>query len=325
MFSRHTLLVIFGAVIIGSSTFISGHANAHIQHPPTVLRCPTGTVGAGDGTTGYCVPNMTNIPALYGAGGEFGPTIAGTNAFGNFYSSYVPYGGNYSTRAHICPATTASWCTMKSSVDSVESRYALYYDTTRTIAEQDFGGGRSFGGADTNKVIPYSFTTCLTFVAEDGTEWASNTEPFTCQDAYMLPDYPAICYLNYDGSPLNVNMGTLERGMIATSPQTTPMVKSSISVLCTRESATDVQFQFQFLPESMAGIEVIPTKLNGVGIALYYQGKPISPSDKFYASYEKGFSSIEVEFEAIRDPGLNIGEIGTGEFETSTVLVMNVI
>lgn len=322
--SFHTFMIAFWATLIGSMAIFTGNANAYIQHPPVVLECPPGTDGAGDGTTGYCVPLMSYLPALYGAGGQFGPTFGGSNAFGSF-AVYVPYPGNYSVRVYICPATVKDWCTIKGSADSVDSAKALYHNTTETISYQNQGGGRSFGGANTTKTIPYSFTTCLVFVAEDGTEWASNKDVFTCQDAYMLPDYPAICYLNYDGSPLNVHMGTLERGMIATSPQTTPMVKSSISILCTRESATNVEFQFQFSPESMAGIDVIPTKLNGIGIALYYQGKPVSPSDKFYASYEKGFSSLEVEFEAIRNPGLNIGEIGTGEFETSAVLVMNVI
>ncbi|WP_435952416.1 fimbrial protein [Dryocola sp. BD626] len=236
------------------------------------------------------------------------------------FREYVPIAGTYTARLHICPTTSSSRCTISNSTETIDGVKSFKLSSSKTIYQQQ----PSAGGANRTVKISYTHTMCLSLVDDHGIEWASK-DGMSCQDGHKLPDTPATCYLNFgDTGTLSVDMGTLERGSMATAPQSTQTVKKSISVLCTRDAGVNANYHFEYTPSPIAGEELVSTNLNGVAIALIDDGKIVTPSYKKDVNFSTGYSYINLEFGAVRDPIIKLDEIATGKFTANAVLVMNI-
>lgn len=266
----------------------------------------------------YCWFTSSRKPALFDPQNYFSPEYV-VSLREEFKSSYVPYAGKYRLREHICYATSQGWCSISKGVLTQESASAVSLNTAEAINSQDpnFGGG-------TSKLSPASsFTLCLTLVDDTGHEWRTN-EPITCADADALPENPSTCYLNY-GSELNIDMGTIERGKIATKPALGSVgnVKKNLSVLCTRDAGVTVSTSFKFTAITVSGSEVISTSSSNLGIAIFYQNTLVgSSSTPITETFEAGYTDRELEFQVVRDPNVKLGDIPTGEFTASAVMIM---
>lgn len=297
----------------------SKHAQAAVRGWPTILTC-VNTIGWENVTAGGCWWNA----ALQGAGinlitraEPMGRHPGGVTE--NFNTSYVPYSGTWRLRMYFCPSDNQYIrCTVANASTYVDSVNAVALNSTATLVDQD----PNFGGAPGGNT-PVNVSTCYAFVEINAPTVAWHTvEPMTCQDGGTLPDEPATCYIN-ENNNLDVNMGTLERGELVSTPGTSAnTVKKTIPVLCTRDGGVTVTTQFQFTPISVNGQDVVQTSSNGLGIAIHYGGKVISPTDTFTETYQSGYTDITLEFEAVRDPTVEVKDIPTGDFAASAVMIM---
>lgn len=237
--------------------------------------------------------------------------------FTGFETSYIPFSGNYFMRINVCPSPGGpSRCTVARSVKTIDSNVFSLTSTTKLV-DQNPRFIMSSG------VIPGGSSICYTFVDDSGHEW-STPAPRTCQDAGTLPDVPSVCYLNTN-SDLDVMLGTLERGTIATVPAAGAPgnVKKDVSVLCIRDAGTTVSTTFQYTPLTFNGHEVISTQNNGLGVAVFYKGQLVGPSSApITETFAVGYTSREFEFQAIRDPAVALNDIPTGNFTANATMIM---
>lgn len=240
--------------------------------------------------------------------------------YDGFSNSYVPYEGRWRLRTYLCSSSTAVRCSVGASSNYVDSVFAVSLNTQQNISDQE----PNFGGAAKTK-IPENTSLCYSFVdADELTKPWSTDAPRTCGGAPTLPTEPATCYLN-SGQSLDVNMGMLERADISTSvtPGDKGNVKKTFTVLCTRDAGVTAKIQFNFTAISVNGSQVVSTSTQNLGIALIYNGKVMSPSDSVSEDFSKGYTNVELEFEAVRDTNTPLSNISTGEFTANAVMVMN--
>lgn len=318
LFLKLNLLVTFMTFLaVPCASGGSGHIN-NVSH----ARCASGgyqvvysgvscntTVGADeDGRFGF------------GSGQEF---QAGSNTATNTYIGnwdvYAPYNGLYKMNLHLC-AGVNSQCTVASSISTAHTALSQELSSSRMISSTNsvnFGG---LVGPTTTSAV----SACYTLVGPYGDEWRS-TDMTSCPDAPLAPTTPADCYLNY-GADLNIDMGKLERSSLASTAKlgTVGNVKRQFSVLCTRDASITVSTVFNFSPITIDGNNVAATSSQHLGIAIFYQGKPVSPtSTPIIETYSTGITNRELEFQAVRDPNVSPGDISTGNFTSSVVMIMN--
>lgn len=276
-----------------------------------------------DSHYGGCVWNTDDpdmrAQVLWGAGQKWSPGSGQPRVFG-LENAYPPFTANYSMRVHFCPSTGSGICTIGSSAQTLDSVSTQLMHSTHAIAsESDQYNFRGYSG-----VVSSASNACYTMVDPTGVEWASSSTPYMCQDANILPTVPATCYLN-DGADLNVDMGNLERSTIATIPASSAAgnIKKEIDVLCTRDAGVTVSTTFQFTPISISGSEVASTSTPYLGVAIFYEGKLVTPSSEpLIETFELGHTSRELEFQAVRDPNTALKDISSGDFNASVVMVM---
>lgn len=253
---------------------------------------------------------------LWGAGQVFSP-----NDENNFNSkedsTYAPFTGMYRIKMYACPSTVTGYCTIGKSTQSAQTINVVKIGSTLPI-----GAVReSFGGY--NFTLANSSNACYTLLDEAGMDWRADIE-FMCKDAELLPEEPSMCYLNHNTS-LDVNMGNLERGEIATIPEhgNPHNIKKEIPVLCTRDSGVTVATTFKFDSINVNGNQVVTTSSPNLGVAIFYEGKLMGPStEPVIESFESGYVYRELEFQAVRDSNVAIKEIPTGKFTANAVMVM---
>lgn len=272
-------------------------------------------VAAGGGTCATVSEGDESGKALWGANSRFGASPDVSWASIGIYNVYPAFSGYWQARNYLCPSSVAAKCQIKNSSTFVDSLKKVYLRSTSTFADQN----PYFGGA-APRIIPYSFSICTTMVDESGIAWSS-TDPTSCSDGNSLPAKPAACYLNYNND-LDVQLGTLERENIAKQPQTTPTTKKSISVLCTRDAGTTVKMQFQYTPLNIDGQSLVKSSTDGLGVAIIYNGKVMSLLDEVTLNYSVGYSNLDLEFEAVRDPKIKLEDIKTGAFTANAVMIM---
>lgn len=231
-----------------------------------------------------------------------------------FENSYVPYNGPWLLRLRWCPATSAQICTVSQSSGYVDSSPLQLSSATPIVEQQPT---YTLAGS-----TPDNVAFCYTFVGEDGDEWSTSAQR-TCQDAHVLPEEPAICYINYGGN-LNVVLGTLERSKIPTTYNAGTPVTKTVPVMCSSDAAINVEMKVSYEAITVSGSEVIKTPSNGLGVAMLYNGTPIGPGTPAISlTYQPGVSNLDLGFVAVRDPNVNLGDIPTGDFAASASLIMN--
>jgi len=73
---------------------------------------------------------------------------------------------------------------------------------------------------------------------------------------------------------------------------------------------------------NIGGRQLVSTSTNGLGVAIIYNGKAMSPSDSAPLSYGNGYHKLNLEFEAVRDPNVKLADIKTGAFTASATMLM---
>lgn len=265
------------------------------------------TTGTGDSTGLF----------VFGEGQHFGPIAEATSiSFIGLYRLYPPYTGVYRAGLALCAGSDG--CSLRAAALTLVGLNAFKLRSNDTIYSQNVQVG---GYAPATLSSPHSGCTFLQ--DSSGRRWSSN-DSTSCADGLTLPDTPAVCYLNANAD-LNVALGTLERGSIASLPAAGAPgnVKKDVPVLCTRDADTTVSTTFQYTPLTFNGHEVISAKSKGLGVAVFYKGKLVGPSSApITETFALGYTSREFEFQAVRDPNIALKDIPTGNFSASATMVM---
>ncbi len=83
-----------------------------------------------------------------------------------------------------------------------------------------------------------------------------------------------------------------------------------------------MKMQLNYTPLTVSGSQVVNSSINGLGVAVSYDDKVLAPSDVTTMNLIEGTSNVTLNFEAVRNPSIDIGDIETGPFTASAVLVM---
>lgn len=135
------------------------------------------------------------------------------------------------------------------------------------------------------------------------------------------PPEPVIsCKIN-NGNNLDVNLGTLDRAVMPTVPGSGQMQTAQFPVTCTGGAAS-MKMQLNYTPVTVSGSQVISSSVNGVGVAVSYNDIILSPSDVKTMQLAQGTTNVTLKFGAVRNPSVGVGDINTGPFTASAVLVM---
>lgn len=252
------------------------------------------------------------------------------DATGPIGQSYVPYTAIWKLMYYICPLTPYTGhvdsftppplesCTLNKATSHYESTSSASISSSRQIKDQDVDFTTGKG------VIPAHSSICyaLKDVNNPGVIWRSN-DARMCADAHDLPDNPSTCYLNYQET-LNVDLGMLERSEIATLAHSGDKgnVIKPVQVLCVRDGGVTVTITFKYTPILVNSVGVVSTTNPAVGVAIIYKGKTVQPSSSFKETFSSGYTTVNLEFEAVRDQTVPIAQIPTGAFTANAVMIM---
>lgn len=254
--------------------------------------------------------------AYLGAGsswrGGHGEPVAG------FDNAYVTYTGRYSLYLHLCPAAGIAKCTIRQSGYTIKSSRSLNINSVVPLGKQNL----DFGGNGSNMYISEGVNMCFSLVDSSGVEW-STSAAFSCSDGMALPLTPSFCYLN-NNQLLDVDMGTLDRGTIATVAGTSAKVQKQVIINCSGTAQITAKLQLLYSPLQINGHEVIATNIQGLGVAVYLLGLEMGTLDNgLTLSFQPGSNpSLTLDFEVIRDLKVALSDIPTGKFSASAIMIM---
>ncbi|MEN4978175.1 fimbrial protein [Erwinia billingiae] len=254
---------------------------------------------------------------MVGTGATYKPGVS-DSFFGLFSSAFVKVAGVYIDRIHICPTTTKSKCTIAASTDQIDGAQSFMLNMTQPISDQS----PNAGGPAKALTLNYSYSFCQTLVDDQGNEWSSE-DATSCADGKILPNSPPVCSIN-SGANLNVELGTLERSAITSTPVSgvAGNIKKTVAVVCTGDLVANVKTQFQYTPITVNENQVVATSNKNLGVAIFYQGKVVGPENTFDETFTIGTTNIDFEFSAVRDSKVATKDIATGDFSASAVMVM---
>lgn len=289
-------------------------------------RCTEDSIGSGYATDSsnnnrICWLGNGNTPA------KFNPTLkfeAGqfVNLNVEFSNSYFPSTDNFKIREFLCAANSREWCVMSRSFNQIDGANTLKGNTTSTLHSLS----PNFGGNNKSFTVGQAFSICLAFIDEKGIAWRT-TDPITCSDAKLMPDYPSMCRIN-NGQALDVDLGIMEYEKIKTSSISNDnyKIKKSITFSCTSNATISVITHFEYQPSLITtGGKLIKTSNENIGVSIFYNNQEVGPNDQIPESYAQGSSSLNFEFQPtkISDSVPIKGSI-TGELSASLIMVMSV-
>lgn len=236
----------------------------------------------------------------------------------NIYASgYVPRSGQYQAKLSLSmngyPFATSN---------------ATYVDSTKNISAQTL----TFSGTNVNinETSPYAIHSCYTLVeVSTGQEWALGGGR-GCSGYTPIPPTPPApvinCTIN-NNNVLSVNLGTLDRALLPTVPGTGSIENLSVPVQCTSDTpsvtSTNIKMQLTYTPITVSGVQVIKSSSNGVGVTAIYDNKKLSSGSSISLNFNIGSTNtVNLGFEAVRNPSVAIGDVPTGAFSASAVLIM---
>lgn len=231
-------------------------------------------------------------------------------------NSYVPKTGYYKIETIISDINNHN----NVIVDVSTSSFLL--DATKTISQQTVYTStisKSFTGSTSAQVF------CPYLIDDSGHKYTeANPGDFCADGTTPLPPTPPApdtsCTIN-SGNALNVNLGTVDRAQLPTVPGSGSMRHIPIPVDCTGGDVT-VNVKINYTPITIGATQVVKSSSNGLGVSLVYSSKVISTTDTTPITFTTGSNSIDLAFQAVRDPMVEIKDIPTGAFTASAVLVM---
>jgi len=168
---------------------------------------------------------------------------------------------------------------------------------------------------------------CYALIDENGNDygWSSSGTHCAGGDPTPLPPTPpqptSSCVIN-DANSLNVSLGTLERATLPTVPGAGTVKDVAIPVQCSGDASVTMSMALNYTPITVSGEQVVKTSANGIGVAVIYSNQPFASASTSSVTFPPGSSTLNLGFEAVRDPAVTIGSIPTGAFSASAVLVM---
>jgi len=97
---------------------------------------------------------------------------------------------------------------------------------------------------------------------------------------------------------------------------------SSESVVYIHFSMVTANMKLNYTPISIGSSQAVKSSANGVGAAIFYGNKALSPSDVTSLNFLEGSNTLTLGFQAVRDSTVPLKDIPTGAFTASAILVM---
>lgn len=170
-----------------------------------------------------------------------------------------------------------------------------------------------------------SLVYCYVLVGPDGKKY-SPTPDATCAGAPPAPPTPpepdTSCSINNNNN-LAVAFETIDRAEIATQPGSGTIAKKNIQIpiTCTGGNVS-VKMTLDYTPLTFSSTQVIKSNIDGLGVAVSYNSQPIKTTDSISVDLIEGSNTLSLDFQALRDPTVAVGDVHPGYFTASAVLVM---
>ncbi|NDO83182.1 hypothetical protein CJP72_21135 [Citrobacter sp. NCU1] len=199
----------------------------------------------------------------------------------------------------------------------------FYVEANINVSQQSLNATSS--DQPINYSTPYAVHTCYLLLNEAGQSWAI-TRGRGC-DGYTPipptpPQPPTSCTIN-NGSTLNVNLGTVDRAQLVTVPGTGSIHHTQIPVECTGDvTSIPVIMKLSYTPLTIGGEQVVKSSANGLGVTIIYNNQPLSTSDSTSINFVPGSNTLDLGFEAVRNPATPVGDVPTGAFSASATVIM---
>lgn len=264
---------------------------------------------------------MYNVSKQYTlCGSQTSADKSGVKFVGNFcdltvvQSAYVPHSGNYKV-------AITYW-------GEVAMTTSAYFDESISVNAQNV----TVSGKDSKVFYPWTdqnFDTCYFLVDESGTlhgitlanvSRASSCDAIAPPLPPTPPQPPTSCTVN-NGNALSVSLGTLDRADLPTIADSGTAKNMPFNVSCTGADVT-VSMKLSYSSMPLGSSQAVKTSANGVGVAILYDGKPLSTTDTTSVIFLKGANTMNLGFEAVRDLTVDLKDIPTGAFTASAVLEM---
>lgn len=296
-------------LIVFSMLFIAGKASGGI-HGTHALR--TG------GTADSCPPDAN----MSWNDGAYPDTIyIDANKCTLSSSGYVPVSGYYSVES-VVSFNNGGYPSVQRLRTST-----VYLDASKSIAEQEVSVSGS-NGSPMYYTAGYAASVSLCPLLVDSAGQKYTFREFYCYDGGNvhppLPPTPPIpdtsCTIN-NGNALSVSLGTLNRDEIPTVPDSGSAISKTISVNCTGGTVT-ANMTLNYTPISIGSSQAVKSSANGVGAAIFYGNKALSPSDVTPLNFLEGSNTLTLGFQAVRDSTVALKDIPAGAFTANAVLVM---
>lgn len=228
-------------------------------------------------------------------------------------SGYVPRTGYYKVRTRVVIDPAYYFPSTYTSDSS-----SVMIDASKSIHEQQLRV--STQSLEVTLLQDVSWRWCQYLVDDAGKEYSLFD---TCGSGGLNPTPPVpktSCTIN-GGNALSVPLGILDRSELPTVADAGNAKSLPITVSCTGSDVT-VNMKLKYSSMSLGSSQAVKTSANGVGVAILYEGQPLSTSDTTPITFLEGSNSMNLSFEAVRDSAVELKDIPTGAFTASAILEM---
>lgn len=237
-----------------------------------------------------------------------------------FAYAYVPKSGSYFLRFHVVSESNPS-------VREYSDSTSFYLDATKALADQEDSISLTTRDKTLQKSYGGTVLFCNALVDTAGKEYALTTDAVECADAQPLPPTPTppdtSCSIN-NSKALAVHFGTIERTDLSTEPGVGNTAKKSYQIPVTCTGGVNVPVAMHLASYSVLTINntnIIQTTTTGLGVAVMYNDKVLT-SKNVLLTLKTGSNTIELDFQAVRDPKVAVEAVNSGYFTANAVLVM---
>ncbi len=274
-------------------------------------------------SSSYC-PGSEGNGIAAGPKADINPTREACSVVAN---GYVPTSGRYSLWLRVIDQNAPEQRAWARTDD-------FYIDATKPLQQQNLTttAYNNGSGATNNYNKTIYLSLCYYLTGPNGETYILYETPAPSSASHSCPassngplpptpvPQPVSCKVN-NGNSLSVDLGTLDRVNIPTVPGTGEIRSVEFPVTCTNGSAS-MKMQLNYTPITVSGSQVVNSSINGLGVAVSYNDKILAPSDITTMQFPEGNTDVTLKFEAVRNPSVAVGDIKTGPFTASAVLVM---
>ncbi|MGL5453771.1 MAG: fimbrial protein [Enterobacterales bacterium] len=234
--------------------------------------------------------------------------------------AYLPHAGSYKVRTKAATSKNGIDFTFATSATTTSA----VLDETKSIANQDV----TVSGSTVSYSVPgkSDYYGCQYLVDEAGKEYVVPNGQWPCDEGSEtpLPPNPPVvntsCTVN-SGNALGVEFGTIDRAKLPTVAGSGEMKSVPVNVNCTGGNVT-VNMQLDYNPISVGESKVAISSTNGLGVAIAYNNKVLSTTDITPVTFQVGNNTLNLAFQAVRDPSVAEGDVPVGYFTSTATLVM---